>query len=29
MTSGSTAYLKAKAKGDSSMPLKRKASEDA
>jgi len=29
MTSGSTAYLKAKANGDSSMPVKRKASEDA
>jgi hypothetical protein len=29
MTSGSTAYLKAKPNGDSSMPLKRKASEDA
>jgi hypothetical protein len=29
MTSGSTAYLNAKANGNSSMPLKRKASEDA
>ena len=29
MTSGSMAYLKAKANGDSSMPVKRKASEDA
>jgi len=29
MTSGSTAYLKAKANGDSSMPVKRKAVDDA